>query len=49
MPIHLLIFFDNSSDQCVINPSYNLAYTSFAFIAIGILPQYNLTNIRSCV
>ncbi|UJR26953.1 hypothetical protein I4U23_008260 [Adineta vaga] len=61
MPVHLLIFFDNNtSGQCSINLAYNLAYTIFAMIAIGILPpflmilftylaHYNLRRIRSRV
>ncbi|CAF3979134.1 unnamed protein product, partial [Adineta steineri] len=50
----------NSSGRCAINPSYNLAYTSFSLTLIGILPpslmilftflaRHNLTMIRSRV
>jgi hypothetical protein len=60
LPIPLFIFFDNSSGLCGINPTYNLDYTIFALIVIGILPplllvifaclaRYNLIKIRSRV
>lgn len=60
VPIPLFFFFDNGSGLCAINASDNLAYTTFALIAIGILPpgsmiiftilaRYNLTQIRGRV
>ncbi|CAF1313976.1 unnamed protein product [Adineta steineri] len=60
MAIPLLFFFNNSSGCCAINPSYNLAYTSYSLTFIAILPpllmilfsflaRHNLTMIRSRV
>ncbi|CAF0918230.1 unnamed protein product [Adineta steineri] len=60
MAIPLLFFFNNSSGRCAINPSYNLAYTSYSLTFIAILPpslmilfsflaRHNLTMIRSRV
>ncbi len=60
LPVPLFVFFDNSSGLCAINPAYNVAYTIFALIVIGILPpllmisfaflaRYNLMKIRSRV
>ncbi|CAF0963685.1 unnamed protein product [Adineta steineri] len=58
--IALLFFFNNSSGRCAVNPSYNLAYTSYTLAFIGILPpslmilfsvlaRHNLRMIRSRV
>jgi hypothetical protein len=60
LPVPLFVFFDNSSGLCGINPAYNVAYTIFALILIGIVPpsimvlfaflaRYNLIKIRSHV
>jgi hypothetical protein len=57
--IPLFFYFDNSSGQWVIKPSYNLAYTTYTLsigtppsllmILFDFLARYNLTNIRSRV